>query len=520
MYTWSKASSFQVFKHSKKYPTDSSALTLHSARNMVVSGQICLRDTDENFEITAVDISNVPSNVAAEYYFTDYIIYNDGVPYPDIISNKKTANVLMNATQSIWIRFRVGKNAPIGTYNINITVHTSLGSFDFEWKLLIYHVSLPEPKASEIGHEYFLCPFKIFPKDKHFDTPPYEPFFDYLRYDENWWDLMANYAKTLAEMRVNSLHLPIMNLLSDSGSKRLNASEWELNFNLFDRMVELFIANGSFKYISVSAIVKGVEGKTILAIDEKGEICELEIYTKEADDWAKTFYSGIYEHFKEKGWLSMLQMRLQDEPHTSDFWKWSKNHCRAIMPDVVCGDPLDTNSVSHELSGYIDQFIPRLEVFEGSHDFYKAQQKAGNQVWCYSCCYPFEMGWMNKFIDLPPIYCRLIKWACFSHGVTGYLHWGFNDWDESLYGLHANARFKGDGFIVYPDVENNSLLLSARGINTIEGLQDWELLKLLFQKNPESAKAISRSIASSFNDIHANSEELEAAHAKILTLLS
>ena len=56
-----------------------------------------------------------------------------------------------------------------------------------------------EGKNSEIGHEYFLCPFKIFPKDKHFDTPPYEPFFDYLRYDDIWWDLMANYAKTLAE---------------------------------------------------------------------------------------------------------------------------------------------------------------------------------------------------------------------------------------------------------------------------------------------------------------------------------
>ena len=520
MYTWSKPSSFQVFKNTKKWPEDSSSLILHSARNMEVFGQICLRDTDADFDITSIEVSDTPSEVVAESYFTDYITYNDGVPYPDIISNKKTAHVLMNATQSIWIRFQVGENAALGTHNINITVHTSLGSFNFEWKLTVYSASLPEPKNSEIGHEYFLCPFKIFPKDKHFDTPPYEPFFDYLRYDNIWWELMANYAKTLAEMRVNSLHLPIMNLLSDSGSKRLNESEWDINFNLFDRMVEVFLSNGSFKYISVSAIVKGVEGKTILSIDENGEISELTIYTKEADDWAKAFYSAIYEHFKEKGWLSMLRMRLQDEPHSSEFWKWSKEHCRAIMPDVVCGDPLDTHAISRELTGYINQYIPRLEVFEAGPDFYKERQRAGDELWCYSCCYPFEMGWMNKFIDLPPIYCRLIKWACFSHGITGYLHWGFNDWDESLYGLHANARFKGDGFIVYPDVENNSLLLSARGINTIEGLQDWELLKILFKTNPDGAKAISRRIAKAFNDTHADSASVEAARAEILTLLS
>ncbi|MBQ3507599.1 MAG: DUF4091 domain-containing protein, partial [Clostridia bacterium] len=139
---------------------------------------------------------------------------------------------------------------------------------------------------------------------------------------------------------------------------------------------------------------------------------------------------------------------------------------------------------------------------------------------CYSCCYPFVMGWMNKFIDLPPIYSRLMKWACFTHGITGFLHWGFNYWGISLYGLHPDARFKGDGFIVYPDAENNSLMLSARGLNTIDGLQDWELLSLLQKKNPAAAKAIARRVAYGFTDLHTDPLSLEAARTEVLTLLS
>ena len=127
---------------------------------------------------------------------------------------------------------------------------------------------------------------------------------------------------------------------------------------------------------------------------------------------------------------------------------------------------------------------------------------------------------MNKFLDWPVIHSRLIHWACFTHGITGFLHWGFSYWGHALYGIHPDARYKGDGFIVYPDVANNDLTPSLRFINTIDGMQDWELLYLLSQKNPSAAKAIARRITKGFNDIHTTDLELEAARAEVLALLS
>lgn len=520
MYIWSKPASAQVFKHTRKWPEDSTALTLHAARNMVVSGQVCLRDTDTAFEVTALAVGSLPTGISAATYITDYVTYNDGVPYPDILSTKTTCHVTMNTTQSLWFSFTVGEDAPVGTHTVTVTVKTSLGDYAIDWKLTVYPVTLPAPKDSAFGHEYFLNPFSNFPKDHPCEKPPCEPFYTHIRYDEGWWALMANFAKTLKTMRVNSLNIPVMALLSDGGSKRISDTEWELDFGLFDRFVEHFMEYGSFRYLSICSVIGAVNGKHMQAIDENGKVFWLEIYTPACEAWARTFYSSLYKHFEEKGWLSMLQMRLQDEPHTSEFWKWSKDLCRECMPGIVCGEPLDTHTVSRELCGYVDQYIPRIEVYEEGKDYYLERQKAGDQVWCYSCCYPFEMGWMNKFIDLPPIYSRLMKWACFTHGITGFLHWGFNYWDISLYGLHPDARFKGDGFIVYPDAEHNSLMLSARGLNTIDGLQDWELLGLLREKNPAAAKAISRRVAFGFTDLHTDPLSLEAARAEVLTLLS
>lgn len=516
MYIWSKPASFQVFKHTRKWPEDSPSLTLHSARRMVVSGQVCFRDSETAFDISNVAVTSLPAGVTAETYITDYAVYNDGVPYPDILSKKSAVHVPMNATQSVWVCLRVSEGASVGTHTVTVKVWTNLGEYSIDWKLTVYPVTLPEPKDSGFGHEYFLNPFDF----RSCDKSSGKSFYTHLRYDEGWWALMTEFAKALADLRVNSLHVPVMTLLSDGGSKRASADEWVLDFGLFDRFVEHFLANGSFRFISISAIIGSVNGKTIQAIDEKGGVTWLTIFTPEADAWAKAFYSGIYKHFEEKGWLPMLQMRLQDEPHSTEYWKWAQEHCRTCMPGVVCGEPLDTHTISRELCGYVDQYIPRIEVYEEGADYYLERRRAGDQVWCYSCCYPFEMGWMNKFIDLPPLYSRLMKWACFTHGITGFLHWGFNYWGISLYGLHPDARFKGDGFIVYPDAEHNSLLLSARGLNTRDGIQDWELLTLLHQTNPAAAKAISRRVAAAFNDLHTDSAALEVARVEVLTLLS
>ena len=74
--------------------------------------------------------------------------------------------------------------------------------------------------------------------------------------------------------------------------------------------------------------------------------------------------------------------------------------------------------------------------------------------------------------------------------------------------------------IVTLHAQNNSLMLSARALNTMDGLQDWELLSLLREKNPDAAKQIALGVAKDFKDLHTDPISLEAARAEVLKILS
>ena len=105
-------------------------------------------------------------------------------------------------------------------------------------------------------------------------------------------------------------------------------------------------------------------------------------------------------------WLSMLVLRLQDEPHLPDYWKWARKIAAEVCPGVPCGEPLDTHAIAVQLAGECNQYVPRLEVYASDPFFYRERQKAGDTVWCYSCCFPEENWWLNKFIDLPHSYAQ------------------------------------------------------------------------------------------------------------------
>ncbi len=170
------------------------------------------------------------------------------------------------------------------------------------------------------------------------------------------------------------------------------------------------------------------------------------------------------------------------------------------------------------LAGKCNIFVPRLEVYEQGRDYFHRRQQAGDTVWAYSCCFPEEAWFLNKFIDQPHHYARLIHWACYACGITGFLHWGFNFWGPSFYGLNADARFKGDGFIVYPDCETGGVLPSIRGMATRAGIQEYELLTIAEAKHPGAAKALALSLARSFSDFEENPDMLDAAHVRLLAL--
>ena len=85
---------------------------------------------------------------------------------------------------------------------------------------------------------------------------------------------------------------------------------------------------------------------------------------------------------------------------------------------------------TRELVGAVNTWVPILDHFHRDYEFLRQRQKAGDEVWFYTCCGPTG-SFANRFIELPLIKTRLLHWINFRYGAAGYLHWGFNYWNPA-----------------------------------------------------------------------------------------
>ncbi len=354
--------------------------------------------------------------------------------------------------------------------------------------LKIYNAVLPAPKDGALAHEYFLNTDLVSFMGE-----------DYRHLSEKWWDTMGNFAQKMAEMRINVLPVSIVYLLA-CASKRVDELNWQFDFSVCDRWIRLFLDRGSFGKIVLSATTDSLTGANMASFDEEGQPIKLAVRSPEYEAFARQLFRAVYSHFEQKGWLPMLITHLEDEPHETENWLWLRGIIRECMPGVPCSEPIDEYDTALGLAEDCDIFVPRLNVFEQGKDFFARRQAAGKQVWTYTCCYPEDSWYLNRFIDQPARYSRMLKWACFAQGITGFLHWGFSYWFDGFYGLNADARFKGDGFVTYPDPAHDSVLLSNRGWSIVLGAEEYELLAMLGKKNPEAALGLARKLTVSFEN--------------------
>lgn len=516
MRIWCKSSAYTVFPGAQQSKFDKNSVIVHTAKNMVTSAQIFVQDRQRGIDILGWTINGLPDGVICKSGLQGYVLYNDGIPYPDKITTSNHAFIKPYVAQGILFRFDTNAEATVGSYmiTVNINAHSEANGEEHATAYIflnIHKTVIPSPAESEFGHEYFYNHLNFGINGESL-----------LELYDNNPKMLAEYVKLMKDLRVNHLAVDPWYHLQYSNSKRIGKYEWQLDFSKLDNVVKFFLEHGSFNHIVINGIIESANLNYITSVNEDGNTFSIDLFGEhhdEAEKWAETYFSSVYKHFCEMGWEKMLIFHLADEPRNAKNWLWAREICRRCAPGIPCSEPLDIPCMASTLGENCDIPVARLENHDYESNYYKAVKAKGNPVWCYSCCYPNESGWLNKFIDLPTRYSRIIKWVCYSQNITGFLHWGFNWWHEDGYGLNPNTTFKGDGFIFYPDKENNCLLMSNRGLATIEGLEEWELLNMLGKKYKYVAEAISKNIGCTFNSFDDNPDTLDKARADILTML-
>ncbi len=505
MFIWTKSSAHRVFPNLRKDRDDVSILTLHSGGNMRAAGQILLREYHD-FSVTGMEVTGIPA-AWCSFFRQEYTVYNDGMPYPDRLSPVLTGPVKAHVTQSLWVLVQVPAGTEAGTYRGEVTVHLeNAADVTVPVVLQVYPVTLPDPADGTYDHEYF------FTYNDMTQYPGVE------RFSEAWWNLMENYARAMKALRVNNLSLTLMGLLGGEGTYRTGKDTWQFNFARVDAFIDRFLTHGSFRRIVLGAPTSSLTAEKTYSVDEEGKGVTFDTRSEDGEAWLRAYYSAIRKHFTETGRYGMLATHLSDEPHESGNWLWLRQLVAEECPGMPVTEPMDTYEPTLDMAEACDEFIPRLEVYEQGKDFYDKRAAAGKRLWCYSCCFPEQHWFLNKFIDLPHHWARLIHWACYTNGITGFLHWGFNYWGGEMYGLAPMARFKGDGFIVYPDPERGTVQFSNRALATWEGIEEYELMRILSAKQPEAVKAVCAGMAAGFHEFNGDPDVLDTARRNLLGL--
>jgi hypothetical protein len=88
----------------------------------------------------------------------------------------------------------------------------------------------------------------------------------------------------------------------------------------------------------------------------------------------------------------------------------------------------------------------------------------------------------NRFIDSPLIETRLLHWLNYRFGITGYLHWGYNQWasDDPYTQTCQTQHGIGSDCLVYP--KKDGIVNSIRLEQERNSLSDYEYFWLLEQE--------------------------------------
>ncbi len=506
------------------------SMRLYAARNGYVSAQVALR-SDRDFAIRDVCLdldASIRDHVRWEYFYVGYTPFapraegrfTNILPYPadglfpdGLEPPAGACPVAAGQSQAVWLRLYAGKDTPAGAYSIGCTVITDGGSLFLEIGLRVIAMALPEARDSSLSVSCWSWNAGRLMEADGDDQITRQ--YGCLRYSQDWWRVMENYALSWRQHRANDVLIYPQVLLCDGGSVA-GADHFHFRWERFGQVAGFFRDKGNAKSITGSRLlftrgtVTGEDGYMayILERDAQG-VTRRVLRPMEGpgvERWWREYLPALQSHLEETGLLACYRQQIGDEPHTPQQisqWKAVREKLRRYAPKIRIGDAFNTQNGLEALREDVDLWVPRLDVLEANADFYRRRQRAGQSVWMYVCDYPGQNS-LNRNVDQNAWMGRSLFWLAARLGVTGFLHWAWNMWQVPADALGC----RGQGYIVLPDPGRLSVLSTIRYENLLEGAQDFELLLALGKRDPEGCGRLMNRVARGRDDYETQMESL------------
>lgn len=320
-----------------------------------------------------------------------------------------------------------------------------------------------------------------------------------LRWSDEWFDVLEKYASMMAHGRQNAIIIP-GELIHYSNNVLVFEEEKMIKY------IDLFRKYG-FSYFESPHLMH--RGKN--------------------DDWSNPILQTVYSdapYYSDQGLREIEEVirsikrfttkygltdswlqHISDEP-TARQGKCYKDivaQARSIYPEIKI---MEATNDRDSIAGAIDIWCPLINDFQVNEGFFREREKYNEKVLVYTCLIPGGK-WLNRLLDQERLRQVYFGWGAAKYNTFGYLHWGLNQyhadpWLQSV--VHHtspaaganNFLPAGDTHILYPG--ENGPLSSVRFEAHRIGIEDYELLNLLKQKNMRKATSLIGSLFQSYTD--------------------
>lgn len=435
--------------------------------------------------------------------------------FPDPIIDTLFIDVREDYTQPIWVSINIPKNTPSGEYNGQLKVKGRVSNKNIElhvpFSIHVYPVTI-DASSLWVTNWFGLGENQLKLMNKGDSVIPFS---------DKYWELLKVIAQKMADYDQNVVLIAPLSLAKYS----LNDGKYNIDFSHFDKYVETFRQAGALKRIEGGHIGGRMGewetsfGVTVPIANSDTTIFEMHpISDQVAQNFYKQFIPSLLAHLEEKGWDKIYMQHVADEPTDQNYQSYIDiaSFFKKLAPDIPIIDAVMTK----KLNNIVDIWVPILDLLDKDYDYFEGRQSKGDEVWTYTCTGP-QGNYANRFIELPLIKTRILHWINFRYNITGYLHWGFNYWNDQPFDETVQPDTDwpgGDSYIVYPGYKK---LYSSIRLETMrDGIMDYELLKMLSQKHPDKAKEICSQIVYSFNRYNTDIKVFREKRKLILELLS
>ncbi len=433
------------------------------------------------------EVGNIPverPTLDACPHDNDYISKKPGV-YPDILRPLRggdTACPIPFYLSSVWVEIDIPEDIEAGEYDFKVTFDGNKGDFA-EASIKIEIIDALLPKEDIYFTQWFHCDSLAL-------------YYNIDVWSERHWEIIENFARVAVKNGINMLLTPVFTPPLDTavGGERLTTQlvgvtkcneEYSFDFTLLDRWIDMCDRIG-IKYFEISHFFTqwGAEHAPKVMATVNGEYkkifgWETEAAGAEYSKFLRTFLVEFIAHMKKLGRDRDCFYHISDEPRFEHLDNYKA--ARAVIADIIDGYPIMDAISNYDFwkLGLMDIPIPASDHIE---PFIEGGVPA---LWTYYCCSQ-SRNVSNRFVTMQSWRNRSIGFQMYKYGIEGFLHWGYNfyqnfrsvDLINPYLVQDGNGWVQaGDAFSVYP-AQNGEALESLRIIVFNEALQDIKAMKL------------------------------------------